>query len=437
MSTNHPEKFTVVIPTRERCDTLESALKTCSTQDYDNLEIIVSDNFSQDRTKEVVQSFRDDRIRYINTGKRLSMSGNWEFALSHVNGGYVMYIGDDDGLLPDAIKNINRIIQDTKCEALAWSTVDYQWPDATNTSHDNLIRIPLRGKLIKRDYKSNLLETCNFRSRAKFLPTIYRGAINYRAIKRAMDSSGRFFFSCNPDIYSAIALGFVLNSFYFSERPYAMGGVSRHSTGFSLLGYTTNREPMDKFLNEDNIPFHDALVLAPSFPILIAESFLQASRIIKSAQDYKINIKELLTAAIINAVPNTPNTYESIIRAVMTIARNNNLEAFASDLIQDNKNAPVPLPKPTYGYNIIRRHVLLNGSDYGVKNVYDASLLSSEVLNSSICRYFSRVDIAMTTVRLISRFISRRFKRLMQSLRCRNSVSNLPVSAGSIADSCS
>ena len=83
--------FTVVIPTRERCDTLEHSLRTCVTQDYDNLEILISDNFSQDRTREVVESFNDKRIRYINTGKRLSMTDNFEFALSHVKPeGYII-----------------------------------------------------------------------------------------------------------------------------------------------------------------------------------------------------------------------------------------------------------------------------------------------------------------------------------------------------------
>jgi glycosyltransferase involved in cell wall biosynthesis len=103
-------KFTIIIPTRERCDTLAAALKTCVTQDYDNLEIIVSDNFSQDDTFEVVHSYRDKRIRYINTGQRVGMSTNWEFALSHVENGYVTLIGDDDGLLPGAVPKIAEII---------------------------------------------------------------------------------------------------------------------------------------------------------------------------------------------------------------------------------------------------------------------------------------------------------------------------------------
>ena len=92
-------KFNVIIPTRERADTLLHCLRTIVSQNYENLDIIVSDNFSQDNTREVVESFSDPRIKYINTGKRVSMSHNWEFALHHVQGDYVTFVGDDDGFL--------------------------------------------------------------------------------------------------------------------------------------------------------------------------------------------------------------------------------------------------------------------------------------------------------------------------------------------------
>jgi glycosyltransferase involved in cell wall biosynthesis len=104
-------KFTVIIPTRERADTLYHSLRSVVAQDYGNLNILVSDNFSGDGTREVVQSFPDARIRYINTGRRLAMHENWEFALAQVSGGYVTIIGDDDALLPHALRDMAGLIQ--------------------------------------------------------------------------------------------------------------------------------------------------------------------------------------------------------------------------------------------------------------------------------------------------------------------------------------
>jgi len=83
LSSDNP-LITVIIPTRERADTLETCLQTVVAQTYPNLKIIVSDNCSNDNTKDVVLSFDDKRITYLNTGRRLSMTHNWEFAIRNV-----------------------------------------------------------------------------------------------------------------------------------------------------------------------------------------------------------------------------------------------------------------------------------------------------------------------------------------------------------------
>jgi glycosyltransferase involved in cell wall biosynthesis len=70
---SEPE-ITVIIPTRERCDVLEESLQTVTAQNYDNLDIIVSDNFSTGDTEDVDRSANDARIKYINTGQIIARS---------------------------------------------------------------------------------------------------------------------------------------------------------------------------------------------------------------------------------------------------------------------------------------------------------------------------------------------------------------------------
>jgi glycosyltransferase involved in cell wall biosynthesis len=79
-------KLSIVIPTRERAVTLRHTLRTLIDQSYSSCEIIVCDNASTDNTRDVVESFFDSRIRYINPGRRVSMSENWEFALWNTKG---------------------------------------------------------------------------------------------------------------------------------------------------------------------------------------------------------------------------------------------------------------------------------------------------------------------------------------------------------------
>ena len=73
--------FTIFIPTRERADTLIHTISSALAQDYENFTVLVSDNASTDNTKALVDSIADPRLKYINTGKRVSMSHNWEFSL--------------------------------------------------------------------------------------------------------------------------------------------------------------------------------------------------------------------------------------------------------------------------------------------------------------------------------------------------------------------
>lgn len=103
--------FTVVIPTRERADTLFYSLKTVCRQQSRDLTILVSDNASLDNTEGVVNGFQDPRLRYIRPERRLSMAEHWEFALGHVRSEYVMFLGDDDGLMQNSVKRITNIIK--------------------------------------------------------------------------------------------------------------------------------------------------------------------------------------------------------------------------------------------------------------------------------------------------------------------------------------
>ena len=53
--------FTIIIPTRDRCDTLIHTIQTALSQDYENYRVIVSDNFSSDNTKAIISKIIDAR----------------------------------------------------------------------------------------------------------------------------------------------------------------------------------------------------------------------------------------------------------------------------------------------------------------------------------------------------------------------------------------
>lgn len=280
-------KITVIIPTRQRCDVLEFALRTVTAQDYDNLEVIVSDNFSNDDTKGVVTRANDSRIKYLNTGKRLSMSHNWEFALSHVKEGWVTFMGDDDGLLPGGISKIAGIVQTTQAKVIRTEYCTYAWPGMPEHPQGQLI-VPLSDGMEKRNSRQWLHKALAGRAPYSQLPMIYNGGfIHFSVLRRIHDGMGEFFSSVNPDVYTAVAISRLTNDFLFVHAPLAIIGTSRHSNGHSAFSAHRARDPQayQQFLSEGNIPFHPDMPtledgsIPLSLQACVYEAYLQSARL--------------------------------------------------------------------------------------------------------------------------------------------------------------
>lgn len=278
-------KFTVIIPTRERADVLGAALRSVTSQPFDDLEIIVSDNASADHTRDVVLSNVDKRLRYIRTDRRLGMSGNWEFAMSHATGDWVTIIGDDDALLPGSLASARDLIeQNPGLAALRSAVCQYQWPSVVGQAHGR-IQVPLGQGVEIRSGMAMLRATLFGRLPYTGLPMLYNGGFVRRsALEAIRGEDGRLYRSCIPDVYSAVSVARTAGRYIYSHRPLAVNGASRHSTGTSTFSNPAagKMESATKFQQEDNIPMHEDVPplpggrVVPSLPALVFESYRQS-----------------------------------------------------------------------------------------------------------------------------------------------------------------
>jgi glycosyltransferase involved in cell wall biosynthesis len=394
-------KFIVIIPTRERADTLKWTLKTCVTQAYDNLEIIVSDNFSQDNTYEVVKSYQDSRIKYINTGERVSMSSNWEFALSHINfdeNTYVTFIGDDDGLLPNALQEINDLIKKLgDVDAIAWEKAQYTWRNCI--FRPNFLSLSLKRKLERLETKETLKKITDFDQSSiglpyETLPCLYNSFVKSTKIQQVKNhsSSLQFFHSMTPDVYSSIVLSLVIDNHYFSHYPYSVNGASRHSNGTSSMLGKTNEEKQaaEKFVKEIDIPFHSDLVMCSSIPILIAESVLQAR------DNLNVKVPDVDFAKLIQISFNqskSSHNYPSILNALNKIAEMHNVrwclhEVNSGSIGKTIRTIFRKLISPLYSFRLIdglslsfrQKIIVIDGNIAKLHNIFDASLLCKDII---------------------------------------------------------
>lgn len=86
------------VPVRDGAISLEKALDSVVNQTYRNIEIIISDNCSSDRTEEICRNFaaRDSRIQYYRQEKPLTAVENFRFVYEKSQGEYFMWAAHDD-----------------------------------------------------------------------------------------------------------------------------------------------------------------------------------------------------------------------------------------------------------------------------------------------------------------------------------------------------
>ncbi|MEO6152973.1 MAG: glycosyltransferase family 2 protein [Croceibacterium sp.] len=272
------QPINVVIPTRERPDTLRHALATVIAQDSDRLRIWVSDNASGPATRQVIEAAGDPRIRYLNTGRRLSMAHNYDFALSHVTEGWIVLIGDDDGLLPRRLEEAVAELEATGLEAAATDPCYYNWPGAAPDDPVQLT-VPLGQRSTVISGRDAIARMLHHRWHDFKMPQTYTGGIVHAdVVNRVRAIKGTFFQSQIPDVFSGYAICSSVDNFLFTNRPFALAGRSAHSIGAQLFAIKKS-----EFLGEELIPFHEDFPLPPagtltfSMPAMIYESYTQAA----------------------------------------------------------------------------------------------------------------------------------------------------------------
>ena len=103
----------VCIPTYNGSQFLQESLESVKNQTYQNIEVIVSDNYSTDNTLNIVKKFKNevDFPVKIFLNKRKSIGENWNNCIEKSSGDYIQFLFQDDILLPDSIEEKLKCIK--------------------------------------------------------------------------------------------------------------------------------------------------------------------------------------------------------------------------------------------------------------------------------------------------------------------------------------
>jgi GalNAc5-diNAcBac-PP-undecaprenol beta-1,3-glucosyltransferase len=105
--------FSIIIPTYNRAEFLTHTIDSISKQVYNDYELIIVDDGSEDNTKEVVLKLatKNQRIRYIfqDNAERGAARNN---GIKNSNGQYIIFFDSDDEMMPHYLQVLSKNIQE-------------------------------------------------------------------------------------------------------------------------------------------------------------------------------------------------------------------------------------------------------------------------------------------------------------------------------------
>jgi len=96
------KKVTIMIPTYNQSEYIEQAINSALGQSYKNLEVIISDDSTDNQTEKVIKEkyLSDSRIKYFHNIPSLGRVGNYHKVLyDRATGDYVLNLDGDDWLI--------------------------------------------------------------------------------------------------------------------------------------------------------------------------------------------------------------------------------------------------------------------------------------------------------------------------------------------------
>ena len=227
-----PPRYSIVIPTRERHETLRACLQTIVNQAHDDYEIVVADNASGPETRAVCEMFGSPRLRHVRCDEPLSMNDNWERALDAARGQWVTFLGDDDGLMPYALPEFDVLTAVRGARAIRWQYALYTWPCMALAAEADRLQMVRSTTTRFVDWREAL--SLMLRVGGAPTPMIYYGLIHRSLIAKARHT-GRVFDGFSPDYYSGALFAHLAGRFLSTDVPLCIAGLSGRSNGVAHM----------------------------------------------------------------------------------------------------------------------------------------------------------------------------------------------------------
>ncbi|MEX0780774.1 MAG: glycosyltransferase family A protein [Balneolales bacterium] len=112
----------VIIPTYNRAYLIKDAIDSVLNQSYHDIELLVIDDSSTDSTAEIVQSYNDERVKYLLNTRTKGAQGARNTGLYKARGEWIALLDSDDIWLPNKLKTQVDYVTNSENNVVGLST---------------------------------------------------------------------------------------------------------------------------------------------------------------------------------------------------------------------------------------------------------------------------------------------------------------------------
>lgn len=239
-------KITIIIPTRNGGKYLPYCVNSVLSQSYKNLELIISVNHSSDNTYEYVKTINDSRVKIISPDKELNMTEHYEYALSKSTGDWIMFLGDDDAVMPYFFEIVPHLINSAECNnihAINSLRAYFYWKGCEEMYSNSKISYDARAIIKIKSVKEDLFR-CLLNYKKYFdTPQMYTSSLFSKEFIEKIKSkqNGLFYNSYPPDANASAIYMSTEEKYLYCEIPLSWVGTSNKSYGLTSA-YTTTKK---------------------------------------------------------------------------------------------------------------------------------------------------------------------------------------------------
>jgi len=269
--------FSIVIPTYNRSELVISALRSVLQQTFEDFEIIVSDNCSQDDTPRVIREFNDPRLKYVRTPHHLVIADNWEFGRSKATGKLILMLADDDALVLTALEQFASAFRSHKADFLFCNSAEY-FDGSYQGPGSNTLKCPsYSGSTRTIDPVDFLKPLFSCRPKFRMHPSAFVFA---RTLADLVASRcGRFFKTNGVEFFAWPLAAVFANKIIHIDAPLSILGRTAKSWGANLILCNPGKKRIEEFTSDASQERNCAPLSNFSMVNLMAEGILTAKKL--------------------------------------------------------------------------------------------------------------------------------------------------------------